>query len=76
MDWIRTVRAIGGLLSIIVLLALLVADFIYTNRILPPNTVFLLLGLIGTLLGIDMISERLPLEITIEDKENGDNNGG
>lgn len=62
MTWLRAARAIGGLLSIITLLVLLVADF-FTRHDVDPNTMVLLLLLISGLLAVDALGERLPITI-------------
>lgn len=52
-------------MAIVVLLGLFVADFWFTTRSLSNETIMLLLSLIGALLGIDIMRERIPIELTI-----------
>lgn len=77
MDWIRLARALGGLLSIIVLLILVLANtpYWYPNRVgqVTPKTIALLLFLIGGLLGVDRFLEGRVL--SIQWGENDDGNG-
>lgn len=54
-DAINTVRAVGGLLAIITLLSLIVADFAYADLTLSQRSIYLLVGMISSLLGIDML---------------------
>lgn len=63
------VRAIGGLLSIVVLLGLLTADFWYADRALNPTTTATMLALISALLGIDILREKLPLKLSVQQPE-------
>lgn len=64
MEPIRTARAIAGLGAVLTLLGLLVAEF-FMGRQLRPGAVQVLLLLIGALLGLDMVTKRLSLPITI-----------
>jgi len=66
MTLIRAARAIGGLLSITVLLSMVLLDFWIGGVHLSQSSVLLLTALISGLLGIDLISEHLPLEVTVE----------
>ena len=65
MTWLRAARAIGGLLAIITLLALVSADVLYQDVILDEATLAMLLAVISGLLGIDMLAGRLPIELTV-----------
>jgi len=56
----RHVKAIGGLATLLVFLALVVADTIDAGVTLSLQDKVLLLTLIGTLLGLDKLLERLP----------------
>jgi hypothetical protein len=79
MDIIRYVRAIGGLLSIVSLLTVLVAHAIIPGVQVGPFTVLTLLSLVASLLGLDVAYEELPkLEVSLVSPENGSgsqNNG-
>lgn len=63
--YIRIVRAVSGFLSVLVLLSVVVAE-IHLGATPRPNRIFMLLFLIAALLGVDLVSEHLPLEITVE----------
>ena len=73
MDAIRSARAVGGLLAIITLLALVSADVLYQAVTLDGTTLAMLLGVISALLGVDMLADRLPVSITVGER---DDNGG
>lgn len=77
MDVIRAARAIAGLLSVFTLLGLFVLSF-YLERAIPPNMTHTLLAVIGILLGVDMLAQRLdlPLNITITAGDGDDTNEG
>lgn len=64
MDLIYTARAVGGLLTILVLLVMVLAQFIYPGLELSEWTVVLLLGMIGGLLGVDMLSNGDSIKLT------------
>ena len=74
MTWLRAARAIGGLLAIVTLLGLVAADVVYSKIILDESTLMLLLGIIGVLLGVDMLAGRLPIELTVGERD--DDKGG
>jgi len=74
MTWLRAARAIGGLLAIVTLLGLVAADVVYSEIILDEGTLMLLLGIIGVLLGVDMLAGRLPIELTVGERD-GDEGG-
>ena len=69
MTWLRAARAIGGLLAIVTLLGLVAADVVYSEIILGEGTLMLLLGIIGVLLGVDMLAGRLPIELTVGERD-------
>lgn len=76
MAWLRRARAAAGFLAVVTLLGLFVAEFAF-NGDLDEATVRVLLALIAALLGLDKITESLPLQIDIrgsESAENGDEN--
>ena len=76
MAWLRRARAAAGFLAVVTLLGLFVAEFTF-NGDLDEATVRVLLALIAALLGLDKITESLPLQIEIsgsESAENGDEN--
>lgn len=68
-DVIRLVRAVGGMLAIIVLLSMVFLDFWVSGVTLSWKDVTLLLGIISGLLGVDMIGKRLPVKIVVGDDE-------
>lgn len=68
MNYIRAARAIGGLLSIVVLLTMVFLDFWNANTTLTHESIVLLLTIITGLLGIDLISDKLPMSVTVETK--------
>ena len=61
---IRAARALSGFLSVLALLALVVGEF-YLERQIRPERVVMLLGLIAALLGVDLVRDHLPLNVTI-----------
>lgn len=65
MQPIRWSRAIGGLLAVVVLLALLTAHVLVDGITVGSTTVGVLLLLIGALLGLDRLVERFT-DISIE----------
>lgn len=65
MGWIRAARAVGGLLSTIALLGLIVADFWFPDRNLSPEMIGLLVLLIGSLLAVDRLLQEAPVSIRI-----------
>jgi len=69
MNPIRVARAVGGLLSIVALLTMIGADVLLQGAVIETERVFILLGLISALLGVDIISKKLPLEITVGEKQ-------
>jgi len=75
MTLIRAARAIGGLLSITLLLAMVALDFWIDALHISEATVLLMLALISGLLGIDLITEHLPLEVTVESTRGDDEDG-
>lgn len=60
MDYIRLSRAVGGLLSVVTLLAVLVAHVILPTVEVGPWVVGTLLSLIGGLLAVDVFRQELP----------------
>lgn len=70
MDLLRIVRAVGGLLSIVTLLGLIVADFMYADLVLRNGRIAILLLVIGALLGIDtLIEESINIKLEKQDGE-------
>lgn len=79
MDILRVTRAIGGFVAIVVLMVMLLGGFLNSSLSVRPETITILLLIIGTLLGADIMFERLPIIIRIEDADddaskNGDSN--
>lgn len=58
MGMLKIARAIGGLLSIMTLLTMVLLQFLEEDLVLEQTTVTILLLLIGALLGVDMIIEK------------------
>jgi hypothetical protein len=57
-------RAAGGIITITALVSLLVLDFWFTSRVLNIQTVVILLTLISALLGVDIATDKLGINIT------------
>lgn len=72
MNFIRAARAIGGLLAIILLLAVTFLDFWLARVTVEADTVLMLLGLITGLLGVDVLSQHI-IEISVQKTQNGNN---
>lgn len=72
MGWLRAARAVGGILSLIVLLALIVLDFWFPGRTLSSGMIGLLVLLIGGLLAVDRLLEGGVITISFDGDE-GDN---
>lgn len=71
MDIRAAARAVGGLLSIIVLLTLVSADVLVSGVTLDSEQIWVLLVLTGALLGLDVLLEHT-IGITIEREDGGD----
>lgn len=67
------VRKIAGMLSVIVLLSLIVADFVSPELQLAQRHVETLLLLIGAMLAADVLMGKVPITITMD--RNNQNNG-
>ena len=65
MGSIRKARAVSGVLAVAVLLGLFVFE-VATSATLNPDRVRILIILIAGLLGLDLLGENLPLDITVE----------
>lgn len=73
MELLRIARAVGGLLSIVTLLGLIVADFMYADLVLGNGRVAILLLIIGALLGIDtLVEESISIKLERRDKKEED----
>lgn len=71
MELIRYARAIGGLLSIATLLAVLLAHVLLESITVSMWVIAVLLSLIAALLGVDIAYEQIPtVNVSVE------NNGG
>lgn len=55
MDAIYIARAIGGLLTIVTLLGMVVAQFVYPHLQISQGTLYLLLLLISSFFGMDIL---------------------
>lgn len=60
------VRAIGGLLTIITLLAMVVADVVVEGASLSVEQLQILVVLVGGLLGLDIMLDRVPISMGVE----------
>lgn len=69
MQWIRIARALGGLAAIVTLLAMVLLGWL-EGRPVGTGTILLMLGIISALLGVDMVTEKVPLTIKYEDDRN------
>jgi len=65
MGLLRRARVAAGLAAVATLLGLFVAEFFFEAR-LDPTRIRTLLALIAALLGADLVTEHLPLVITVE----------
>ena len=71
METLEYARAAGGIITIAALVSLLILDFWFTSRVLNIQTVVILLTLISALLGVDIATDKLGINITT--KNNNDN---
>jgi len=70
MEPINVARAIGGLLSVTVLLGLLGAHVVVSTVTVEPWVVGVMLTLIGGLLAVDVTWQNLPsVKVSVEDKD-------
>lgn len=67
-DVIRLTRAVGGLIMILVLAAMLLTAFIYPHIEPQPTLITTAVLVIGALLGLDALLEQGPLQIEINSK--------
>ena len=74
MKTLEYARAAGGIIAIAALVSLLILDFWYTSRVLNIQTVVILLTLISALLGIDIATDKLGINITttMDDNDKSD----
>jgi len=63
--YVRVARAVAGFLSVLVLLVLIVSEF-FLDGTVRASRIPVLLALIAGLLGIDLISDHLPINVTVE----------
>jgi len=70
MKTLEYARAGGGIIAIAALVSLLILDFWYTSRVLNIQTVVILLTLISALLGIDIATDKLGINITTTTDDN------
>lgn len=70
MKYIRLSRAVGGLLSVICLLGVLVAHVLIPSVETPPWVVMVMLTLIGGLLAVDVFQEEFPMLTISFEKDN------
>jgi cytochrome c biogenesis protein CcdA len=74
MNPIRLARAIGGLLSVVFLLAVLWGHVFIDGVEVTPWLVGVVLSLIGGLLAVDVFRQELPTLSISLDRENSNNN--
>ena len=68
----RKAKAIGGLVTLLVLLGLVVVDTIDAGVTLTVEDKAILLSLVGTLLGLDKLVEQIPgITIGVERSDGG-----
>lgn len=73
MKWLYAARALGGLLAITTLLGMVVAQFLYPELVIQDSTLYVLILMIGGLLGVDVLLEHGPIQVEIKSgKEDGD----
>jgi len=70
---IRIARAVGGLIMILVLAAMLLSAFMYPSIDVQPTLITTTVMVIGALLGLDKLLEYGPLQIQIGNNKNGEN---
>lgn len=68
----ETVRRYVGGLAAVVLLSLIVVNFLRDDLTLTSRAIGLLLMLIGMGLGIDLLADKLPVQIDIKNKDGGE----
>lgn len=73
MEYIRLARALGGLLSVIALLAVLVGHVFIARVMVGPYVVGTLLSLIGGLLAVDVFRQEFPSLTVSLDRGNNNN---
>lgn len=71
MGYLRAVRAISGFLAVLALLILVLGEF-FTGQAADESRIWLLIILISALLGVDLVTEHLPLSVHVETTETGD----
>lgn len=59
-------RALGALITIVTVDAIVVISLLEPSIEPPTNLIYVLLGLIGSLLGLDVLLDRLPIQVGIE----------
>lgn len=68
--YLRAARAVSGFLSVLALLALVLGEF-FTSGQITPGRIPMLLGLIAVLLGVDLASAYLPLDLNMSVERQG-----
>lgn len=66
----QTARVFVGVLSSITLLALIILDFLKQDLVVTERAIIVLLVLISSTLGMDMILEQFPITIKISSSDN------
>lgn len=69
------VRAIGGLLTIVTILGLVSASAVLPGVKLPVEHLQLLVAMVGGLLGLDILLQRIPVKLDVS-ALNDDDDGG
>lgn len=74
MKWIQLARALGGLMSVMSLLLVLVLHVIHPKITVSTWVVAVFLTLIGGLLAVDVFGQEFPGQITIDFDSEKENN--
>lgn len=72
MAWLKKARVVVGVMAAITLLSLFIAEAMLQGTTLKTRTVVILLSIISGTLAVDIISQELPIKITLDREEGGD----
>ena len=70
------VRGLGGLITILTLNALVAADVLLPRASLSLQQVQVLVVLVGALLGLDIMLDKIPVSIELGSSSDTESNGG
>jgi len=76
MSLLKKARAVAGLAAVLTLLGLFVAEFFMLDSSLNPERIQVLIILITALLGLDLVGDNLPLNITVSGNDEDEQNTG